>query len=74
MKKGVYFSYAQTSFLRDKRIFGLLRRCLPVAGSVDESKMEALLEKGVLSIRLPKNEESQVKPKQIMVRAVDKSH
>lgn len=52
---------ANKDFYRRERSFGEFRRCLPVAGGVDESRIEASFEKEVLSILLPKTKKVQKK-------------
>ena len=59
----------EKDFYRRERSYGAFRRSLPVAGGVDESKIDASFKKGVLSIRLPKTKEAQKKPKKITVKA-----
>lgn len=56
-------------FYRKERAFGAFRRTLPIPGEVDESKIKASFEKGVLTIDLPKTEEAQKKVKHIEVKA-----
>jgi len=56
-------------FYRKERSFGAFRRTLPVPGSVDESRIEASFDKGILKIELPKTEEAQKKVKHITVKA-----
>lgn len=56
-------------FYRKERSFGSFNRSLPVLMDVDESKIEAKFEKGILYIELPKTEEAQKKVKHISVQA-----
>jgi HSP20 family protein len=56
-------------FYRSERSFGTFRRSLPVPVEVEESKIEARFEKGVLYIELPKSREAQSKIKHIPVKA-----
>ena len=56
-------------FYRSERSFGSFRRVLPVPGDVDETKIQASFEKGVLKIDLPKTEEARKKVKHITVKA-----
>ncbi len=56
-------------FYRSERMFGAFRRTLPIPIEVDESKIEASFEKGVLKIELPKTPEAQRKVKHIEVKA-----
>jgi len=56
-------------FYRRERTFGSFRRSLPIPVDVDESKIEARFEKGILFIELPKTEEAQKKVKHIPVQA-----
>lgn len=59
----------QKDFYRKERSFGAFKRVLPIPAEVDESKIEARFEKGVLLIELPKTEESRSKIKHIPVKA-----
>jgi HSP20 family protein len=56
-------------FYRKERSFGSFRRVLPIPGDVDESKIKASFEKGVLMIDLPKSEEAKKKVKHITIKA-----
>lgn len=56
-------------FYRKERSFGSFRRVLPLPGDVDESKIKASFEKGVLMIDLPKSEEAKKKVKHITIKA-----
>ena len=56
-------------YFRRERSFGAFRRSLPVPAEVDEAKIEARFEKGVLTIDLPKSEEAQRKVTHIDVNA-----
>lgn len=56
-------------FYRKERSFGSFKRVLPIPAEVDESKIEAKFEKGVLHIELPKTEEARSKIKHIPVKA-----
>jgi HSP20 family protein len=56
-------------FYRKERSFGSFRRVLPLPGDVDESKIKASFEKGVLMIDLPKSAEAQKKVKHITIKA-----
>lgn len=56
-------------FYRRERAFGAFRRSLPIPVEVDESKIDARFEKGILYIELPKTEEAQKKVKHIPVKA-----
>jgi HSP20 family protein len=55
------------SFHRIERRHGEFRRMIQLPGSVDEEKVEAKFENGVLAVTVPKAEE--VKPKKIPVKA-----
>ena len=57
------------NFYRSERSFGLFRRSLPVPVEVEEGKIEARFEKGVLYIELPKTKEARSKIKHIPVKA-----
>jgi len=46
--------------------YGSFQRTIPLPAGIDNEKIEAVLENGVLSLTLPKKEE--VKPKQISVK------
>ena len=56
-------------FYRSERSFGIFRRSLPVPVEVEEGKIEARFEKGVLYIELPKSRDAQGKIKHIPVKA-----
>lgn len=56
-------------FYRKERSFGSFRRSLPIPVDVDETRVEAKFEKGVLYIELPKTAEAQKKVKHIEVKA-----
>lgn len=56
-------------FYRSERMFGAFRRTLPIPVEVDESKIEASFDKGVLNIELPKTSEAKRKIKHIEVKA-----
>ena len=56
-------------FYRRERSFGAFSRSLPIPGEVDEAKIKASFDKGVLSIELPKSENAQKKIKHIDVSA-----
>lgn len=56
-------------FYRSERSFGSFRRSLPVPVEVEEGKIEARFEKGVLYIELPKTKEARSKIKHIPVKA-----
>ena len=56
-------------FYRSERSFGVFRRVLPIPGDVDEKRIEASFEKGVLNILLPKTDEAVKKVKHIPVKA-----
>ena len=56
-------------YYRSERSFGSFRRSLPVPVDVDESKIEAKFDKGILYIELPKTEEARNKIKHIPVKA-----
>jgi HSP20 family protein len=56
-------------FYRRERSFGSFRRSLPVLTDVDESKIEAKFDKGILYIELPKTEEARKKVTHISVEA-----
>ena len=56
-------------YYRSERSFGSFRRSLPIPVDVDESKIEAKFEKGILYIELPKTEEARSKVKHIPVKA-----
>ena len=52
---------------RQERHFGKFERTLTLPTPVDQAKVEALFENGILTIRLPKHEAA--KPRKILVRA-----
>ena len=52
-------------FYRRERSFGAFSRSLPIPGEVDEAKIKASFDKGILSIELPKSENAQKKIKHI---------
>jgi HSP20 family protein len=52
---------------RQERTFGKFTRTLTLPSPVDENKVEARLENGILNIRLPKHERA--KPRKIPVKA-----
>ena len=56
-------------FYRSERMFGAFRRALPIPVEVDESKIAASFDKGVLNIELPKSSEAQRKIKHIDIKA-----
>jgi HSP20 family protein len=56
-------------YYRKERSFGAFRRVLPIPGAVDESKIQAVFKKGVLSVELPKTREAQKKVKKISVKS-----
>lgn len=56
-------------FYRTERAFGTFRRSIPIPVEVDETKIEASFNKGVLNITLPKTAEAQKKVKHIAVKA-----
>ena len=61
-------THAENSVLhRQERQYGTFNRSLTLPSPVDESKVEARLEHGVLRIRLPKHE--RVKPRKIQIKA-----
>lgn len=53
------------NYHRIERYFGSFQRSFKLPGTVDQEKVQASCEKGVLTVTLPKKEE--VKPKQINV-------
>jgi len=53
------------NYYRVERYFGQFQRSFSLPQSIDQDKVEATCEKGILTITLPKREE--VKPKQISV-------
>lgn len=55
------------SYHRMERSYGLFHRSFALPGTVDEEKISARMENGVLEIRLPKKETA--KPRQIKVAA-----
>jgi HSP20 family protein len=55
------------NYQRVECFFGTFSRSFTLPATVDAGKIEASMENGVLSIRLPKQEES--KPKQISIKA-----
>jgi len=57
------------NFYRKERSFGSFRRSLPIPVDVDESRVEAKFEKGILYIELPKSEEAIKKIKHINIKA-----
>jgi len=56
-------------YYRSERSFGSFRRSLPIPVDVDESKIEAKFDKGILLIELPKTREAQEKVKHIDIKA-----
>jgi HSP20 family protein len=56
-------------YYRSERSFGSFRRSLPIPVDVDESKIEAKFEKGILYVELPKTKEAQEKVKHISIKA-----
>lgn len=56
-------------FYRRECSFGSFRRSLPIPGEVDESKIKASFDKGVLHIDLPKSEAAKKKVKHIDISA-----
>jgi len=54
---------------RSERSFGAFRRSLPIPADIDEGKIEAKFEKGILYVELPKTEEARSKIKHIPVKA-----
>ncbi len=56
-------------YYRSERTFGSFRRSLPIPVDVDDGKIEAKFEKGILYIELPKTEEAQEKVKHISIKA-----
>ena len=56
-------------YYRSERSFGSFRRSLPIPVDVDESKIEAKFDKGILLIELPKTREAQEKIKHIEIKA-----
>jgi len=57
------------NFYRKERSFGSFRRSLPIPVDVDETRVEAKFEKGVLFIELPKTAEAIKKVKHISIKA-----
>lgn len=57
------------NFYRQERAFGTFSRTLQIPVDVDESKIEARFENGVLNIDLPKTEEARSHVKHIEVKA-----
>ncbi len=58
---------ADESYRRQERPFGRWSRTVPLPGRVDPDRVSAVFALGVLTVNLPKVEESQ--PRQIMVRS-----
>ena len=56
-------------YYRKERTFGAFRRSLAIPGEIDESKIKASFNKGVLTIDLPKSEEARKKVKHIDIKA-----
>ena len=56
-------------YYRKERSFGAFRRVVPLPGAIDESKIHASFKRGILSIDLPKTDESKKKVKKISVSA-----
>lgn len=56
-------------YYRKERTFGAFRRSLAIPGEIDESKIKASFNKGVLTVDLPKSEEAQKKVKRIDIKA-----
>lgn len=56
------------NYQRIERVFGTYSRAFTLPSAVDTEKIEASMNKGVLTIRLPKREES--KPKQIQIKGL----
>ena len=59
----------EKDFYRKERSFGAFKRVLTIPAEVDESKIEARFEKGVLHIDLPKSEEARSSVRRIPVQA-----
>jgi HSP20 family protein len=57
------------NFYRKERSFGSFRRSLPIPVDVDEAKVEAKFDKGILYIELPKTEDAMKKVKHISIKA-----
>lgn len=55
------------NYHRIERSYGSFSRALQVPGEVDETKVEAKFDKGILTITLPKNEKA--KPKKIEIKS-----
>jgi len=53
------------NYLRAERFYGTFRRSFTLPASVDKDKIKAKLDKGVLTIEIPKKEET--KPKKISI-------
>lgn len=56
------------SFYRHERSYGSFRRGIELPEEVDEDKIEAVYNKGILKIVLPKNEQSVLTRKKIEIR------
>lgn len=57
------------NYYRAERSFGVFRRSIPLPAEVDESKVAASFDKGVLTIDLPKTKAAQKKAKRIAIKA-----
>jgi HSP20 family protein len=60
----------QKNFYRRERSYGYFRRTIPLPqGAIDEERVEATFDKGVLKVTLPKRQEAQQTRRQISVKS-----
>ena len=59
----------EKGYYRHETSYGSFERIIDLPTEVDENKAEAEFSKGVLTIRLPKNEEAQAKQKKIKIKS-----
>lgn len=59
----------EKDYYLSERSFGSFRRDIPLGTDVDEDKIEARFEKGVLTVRLPKSPEVQTRTRRIEVKS-----
>jgi len=60
----------EKDYYRMERSYGIFTRTVPLPEEVDTEKAEARFNKGVLTVTLPKTEETRNKTKKIKVEAV----
>jgi HSP20 family protein len=54
---------------RTERSYGFFRRAIPLPSEVDSTKAEARLDKGVLTIKLPKTESAKKQSVRVTVKS-----